>query len=158
MPHISIHVAFWAVFIVLLLGTCGLAIWKGGPAERYGALLILFFALLWEFGRLLPPSFAPWMPLVQLVGDGLTAVGLLVVAMRYASLWLGGALLFQAVQFSLHSFYLVTGRPIDMLYLLINNVNLYAILGCLALGTAMSWREQRRALRTAEASRPTLAL
>jgi hypothetical protein len=132
-----------------MLAACGFAFWKGGPAERYGAALILGFAALWEFGRLLPPSFDEWMPIAQLVGDGLTAVGLLAIAVRYASLWLGGALLFQAAQFSLHSFYLVTGRANDPLHNLINNVNLYAILVCLAFGTVISWRERVRTARAA---------
>lgn len=152
MPHdVAIHLFFWAVFLVLMLAACGFAFWKGGPAERYGAALILGFAALWEFGRLLPPSFDEWMPIAQLVGDGLTAVGLLAIAVRYASLWLGGALLFQAAQFSLHSFYLVTGRPNDSLHNLINNVNLYAILICLAFGTIISWRERVRSARAAPA-------
>jgi hypothetical protein len=142
MPHASIHLVFWAVFVFLLLATCGFALWKGGPAERAGAFLILFFAVVWEFGRLLPPSFDAWIPTAQLVSDGLTALGLLVIAMRYASLWLGGALMFQAAQFSLHSFFLVTSREIDMLYHVINNLDLYAILACLTLGTVISWRER----------------
>lgn len=145
MSDANIHLVFWAVFLVLMLAACGFALWKGGPAERYGALLILTFAMLWEFGRLLPPRFGEWMPIAQLVGDGLTAVGLLAIAVRYASLWLGGALLFQAAQFSLHSFYLVTGRPNDLLHNVINNVNLYAILICLVFGAIVSWRERVRA-------------
>lgn len=142
MSDATIHLLFWALFLVLMLAACGIALWKGGPAERFGALLILSFAILWEFGRLLPPSFDEWKPVAQLVGDGLTAVGLLGIAVRYASLWLGGALMFQAAQFSLHSFYLVTGREIDPLHNLINNINLYAILACLVFGTFVSWRQR----------------
>ena len=85
------------------------------------------------------------MPIAQLIGDGLTAVGLLAIAVRCASLWLGGALMFQAAQFSLHSFYLVTGREVDLLHNVINNVNLYAILICLASGAIVSWRARIRA-------------
>lgn len=147
MSDVAIHLFFWAVFLVLMLAVCGFALWKGGPAERYGAALILTFAILWELARLLPSSYDAMMPVAQLVGDGLTAVGLLAIAVRYASLWLGGALLFQALQFSLHSFYLVTGREVDSLHNLINNVNLYAILACLAFGSIMSWRERIKASR-----------
>ena len=38
------------------------------------------------------------------------ALGLLAVTLRYGSLWLGGAMLFYAAQFTLHSVYLVAGR------------------------------------------------
>ncbi len=157
MSDVAIHLFFWALFLVLMLAACGFALWKGGPAERYGALLILSFAILWEFGRLLPPSFDEWKPIAQLVGDGLTAVGLLAIAVRYASLWLGGALMFQAAQFSLHSFYMVTGRPTDSLHHLINNINLYAILGCLVLGAAISWRQRAKANAARPPVRPTAA-
>ncbi|UTP40042.1 hypothetical protein M9M90_02390 [Phenylobacterium sp. LH3H17] len=152
MSDVAIHLLFWALFLVLMLSACGFALWKGGPAERLGAALILGFALLWEFGRLLPPSFSSFMPIAQLIGDGLTAVGLLAIAVRYASLWLGGALMFQAAQFSLHSFYLVTDREVDSLHRLINNINLYAILICLTAGAIVSWRARVKAASKAAAA------
>ena len=136
---------FWGLFWLLVLATCAFAFWKGGPAERYGALLIVGFALLWESSRYLPDGMKASLPILQLVGDGATALGLLAIAIRYASPWLGGALLFQAAQFTLHSLYLVTNRPHDHLHALINNVNLYAILSCLILGTVVEWRRRSKA-------------
>jgi hypothetical protein len=115
---------------------CGLAIWKGGQAERLGGALILAFAILWEASAMLSEDLRTT---IQLVCDFLTALGLLAIAVRYASLWLGGVLLFQALQFSLHSFYVVTHKPYDNLHATINNLNMAAILTCLAAGTAVAW-------------------
>ncbi len=144
MSTASIYLILWCLFWGAMLGSCVLAFWKGGPAERWGAGLILIFALLWEVTRFLSDE---WKPIAQLVGDGLTAVGLLAIAVRYASLWLGGALLFQAAQFSLHPFYFVTHRPQDSLHIIINNTNLFAILACLIIGSLMTWRERKKAER-----------
>ncbi len=150
----SIYLILWGLFWALMLGSCALAFWKGGPAERWGAALILFFALLWEACVFLPMETKA---IAQLVGDGLTAVGLLAIAVRYASLWLGGALMFQAAQFSLHSFYFVTNRPQDSLHIMINNTNLFAILACLILGSVMTWRERVRAAKAQAAARAAMA-
>jgi hypothetical protein len=75
--------------------------------------------------------------------DALTAIGLLVVTVRYGSLWLGGAMLLYAAQFTLHSFYLVTGRSSDTpLHIVISDLNFAAILVCLTAGTIMAWRSR----------------
>jgi hypothetical protein len=155
MSELSVYLALWAVFWILMLGACALAFLRGGPAERWGAALIFFFALLWEGRILLPPDAKA---ILQLIGDGLTALGLLVIAMRYASLWLGAALMFQAIQFSLHSFYFVTNRPQDALQIIINNTNLFAILSCLIIGSLMSWRQKMRSASVSGRARPTPAL
>lgn len=139
MSNANIYIALWALFWGLMIGSCVLAFWKGGPAERWGAALIITFALLWE-GRYFLPLEAK--AIYQLIGDGLTAIGLLAIAVRYASMWLGVALLFQAAQFSLHSFYFVTNRPHDALQIFINNTNLFAILACLTAGSLIAWRER----------------
>jgi hypothetical protein len=124
---------------------CGFAIWKGGQAERLGGVLILTFAILWEASAVLPPDVRTT---IQLVCDFLTALGLLAIAVRYASLWLGGVLLFQALQFSLHSFYFVTHKASDNLHATINNLNMAAILTCLAAGTAVAWRRRTAGRRS----------
>lgn len=144
MSAATIFLIFWAAIWALIVGSCLLAFLKGGPAERLGAGLILIFALFWEATVFLSPEARS---IAQLVGDGLTAVGLLAIALRYASPWLGGALLFQAAQFSLHSFYVVTNRPPDTLYIVVNNANLLAILGCLTFGSLIAWRDRNKAAR-----------
>jgi hypothetical protein len=144
----------WGALWALTLASCAFALWKGGPAERLGAGLIFTFAILWELTFFLS---AEARSMAQLVGDGLTAVGLLAIALRYASLWLGGALMFQAAQFSLHSFYFVTHRPSDTLYIVVNNTNFFAILGCLTFGSLVAWRERNKAARATSLKPPAPA-
>ena len=84
-------------------------------------------------------------PVGELIIDGLTAVGLLGVVLLYGSLWLGGAMLLYAVQFSLHAFYFVTERTPDRLHAILNNIDFSGIIGCLVIGTAVAWRRHARA-------------
>jgi hypothetical protein len=64
---------------------CGFAIVKGGPAERYGAAIY---------------AIAPPVPI--LFFDFAVACGFLVLAVRFNSLWLGGAMILQGIEFGLH--------------------------------------------------------
>jgi hypothetical protein len=154
---LNISLVLWGLLYAMILGSCGLALWKGGPPERLGGGLILAFVLLWELTRFLPHNLHAFLPVAQLIGDGLTALGLLAIAVRYGSLWLGGALLFQAAQFSLHSFYLVTNRAPDALHMTVNNADLLAILSCLLLGSLTAWRRRARAERLARPQANTVA-
>ena len=92
-------------------------------------------------GLLLPHSLET---ICRLTLDGLTALGLLVVAVRYASFWLGGVMLLYAAQFSLHAFYMVMSRPVDFWYALINNLNFFGISTCLLVGAIVGWRQRLR--------------
>ena len=126
--------------IALTLGISLFALWKGSPAERLGGAVVGANVLLSVFsGLFLPP---PFEPLYRLTLDGLTALGLLVIAVRYASFWLGGAMLLYAAQFSLHAFYMVTSRSVDLTHMRINNVNFLGISICLAVGTIVGWRRR----------------
>ncbi len=120
------------------LAVCLFAWWRGGPAERAGALLIVGAAsAVWLSHNLLPDGVAVS---ALLVIDAAMAVGFLLLAIRYASLWLGGAMLFQAAQFSLHAYYLVMERPYDRLYSIINNIDTVGVLVCVLTGTLFAWR------------------
>ena len=58
---------------------------------------------------------------------------------------MGGAMLFYAAQFGLHSYYMVTERPTrDYFYVLVNNINWNGVVWCLIIGTAMAWRGRVR--------------
>lgn len=135
----------WSLLWIMLLGVCLWAISRGGQAERVGALLILTAALLSAGGDLFAyahglrehPSFL----VGRLAADAFLALGFLALSIRYASLWLGGAMLLQAGQFSLQAAYFVLNRPHDGLYSTVNNINFFLILVCLGLGT---WSEIRR--------------
>jgi hypothetical protein len=120
--------------------------WKGDWPERCGGWLNLaaggaafLVRVLVEHGS------AQDIPL--LLVDGALAFGFLVLAMIFASLWLGAAMLMQAAQFSLHAFYIVTSREHDPTYALVNNVVTIGVLLAIVIGTIASWwrrvREQR---------------
>ena len=141
-------VQYW-LLSALTLVVCGLAMWKGGPAERWGGAVILSLVLIERLCRVvLPPEYHP---LLGLAGDALTALGLLALTVRFAGLWLGGAMLFYAANFVLHSVYFVTGSsPDDAVHYWVNNTNFAGIHICLVAGTLVGWRRRARA-------RPTLA-
>ena len=68
--------------------------------------------------------------------------GFLYLALRYMSQWLGVAMLLQAIQFSLHAYYLVGELPRDRTYALINNLDSIGVLACILIGTLMTWRRR----------------
>jgi hypothetical protein len=123
------------------------ALWKGGTAERAAALVIIANILIGEIGSYLAPSNSD---LIRFVNDGLTALVILGITIRYGALWMGGVMLFYAVQFSLHSFYLVTGRPRDFWHAVINNVDFNGIIWCLIIGAAVAWRGRVKAASAAK--------
>jgi hypothetical protein len=148
------------VFLVYLLQTfgafaiCLFALWKGGLPERFGGGLLICSIVLTRIATTFASDAAD--PIIRLISDGLTALGLLVVALAYGSLWIGGVMLLQAAQFTLHSYYFVTKHPIDRFHAVVNNVNLIGILLCLVLGALIAWRQRVvAARRAAEAAEPT---
>jgi len=129
-----------------------MALWKGGAAERMGSGLILGVVLLRMIsGGFFSPDIKP---ILIMIGDGVTALGLLAIALRYGSLCLGGAMLLYAAQFTLHSYYFVTNRPNDRFHAVVNNIDFFGITLCLAIGTAVSWRRRVRLRRAASAPMP----
>lgn len=133
-----------AAFVAFGLAACLLAFTKGDRAERLGAIVILANLLLSMAGEhFFPKSILLWL-------DALTAVAMLAIALIYASPWLGAVMLLYAVQFGLHAFYFVMARPRDTFHVMVNNLDFLAILACLAIGAAMSWRRRFR-----RAARPT---
>ena len=126
-----------------IMGATTLAWARGGAAERLGGTLFLVMTGVDLAARLAVP--AAILTDGLLVADGLLALGFLALALRFGSLWLGGALLFQAAQFSLHAFYLVTGRPLDLLHAVANNLDTYGLAACIAVGALTARRVQTRA-------------
>lgn len=127
----------WAAIAVTFI----VSVWLGGLAERLAGTFVLvgaFFAL--SIHTFAPPGLHP---IGLLTGEALLAGGFLVLALRYASLWLGGAMILQAVQFSLHAWYMVAERPHDRLYSIVNNLDTGAILLCILAGTFAAARRRR---------------
>lgn len=129
----------WALTILI----CGLAWRRGGFPERAGSTLVLMASVIaWIIDTTVSPE---WRPTVQLANDGALGIGLLIVTGLYGSLWLGGALLFQAAQFSLHAYYLVFRREQDVLHAVVNNINTAGLILCIMTGVVLAWREAARA-------------
>lgn len=128
----------WTALIAIL----ALAWIKGGMSERYGVVIVLVGAAY----AFLVHMFAPTalQPFLLLLGEGAMGVAFLVLALRYTSPWLGGAMLFQAIQFSLHAYYLVGDLPRDYTYAVINNIDTLGVLACILIGTLLAWRKRNR--------------
>ena len=87
--------------LLLLIGACLFAWLKGGPAERAGASLI---GAAW-IGSLAVQALttSSTHEIYLLIFDFLLAFGLLGIAIRFASLWLGVAMLLQGIVLALHA-------------------------------------------------------
>src|SRR4051794_25620842 len=101
---------YLAAQLFTLVGA-GFAAWKGNLGERYAAAVVVANMAIglsgqWLFGL-------GNVEVIRFCNDGLAAVILLIITMRYSALWMGGVMLFYAAQFSLHAFYLVTERSQD---------------------------------------------
>ncbi len=128
----------------LLIAVACYGAWRwGGRPERGGAALVLVV-----LGAFVLAGLVRGDELVRglyLALDGLFALGLLLLAMRYVRRWLGVALLLQGVQFSLHAYYLVASRRYDNLYILVNNLVSFGVVASLLFGVVLAWRAQRAA-------------
>jgi hypothetical protein len=133
---------------VFALAVWGLAFWRGGTAERWGAAVVagnqilgLVFALM--SGRGQTPL------LVQLSLDGAAAVALLLVLLRFGRPWLGIAMLLYAAQFTLQSVYIVLEINKNYWHFVLNNLNFIAIHLALLVGTIQHWMRSAKAARKA---------
>ncbi len=126
----------WAVLIIVLVLAC----WKGGRAERLGVAIFLtgaiYAMLVYQF---IPRGVAPTL---LLLGEGAMGAAFLFLALRYMNAWLGVAMLLQAIQFSLHAYYLVGDLPRDNTFALINNLDSIGVLLCILAGTLLAWRRR----------------
>jgi hypothetical protein len=127
---------------VALIAICGFAWIKGGKPERLGVVIILAGGGFAFLVHLIAP--ASLQMLLLLAGEGAMGLAFLMLALTYASPWLGGAMLFQAVQFSLHAYYLVGELRRDHTYALINNIDTFGVLICVLAGALSAWRKRTR--------------
>jgi hypothetical protein len=149
------HSLYSQLGFVALFGVCGLAIGKGGPAERGGAVLIL---LTW-IGAMVELAFTrQYVSAVPfLLSDAALAIGLLVLAIRYSSLWMGGAMLLQAIGLSFHAAYFGADKAeisahLLRFYVLGKNLASGTMLLVILAGTLASWGKRlRSAAREAKA-------
>lgn len=136
--------------LALAVGGIMFALWKGDVAARIagGAVAAnLASGLFLKVG----PGFED---MLRFAEDGLTAMALLAVALRYAAPWTGAVMLLYAAQFSLHAYYMMTGRPeTDHLHAVINNFDFSGIILCLIAGAAVAWRRRVQNRRTRAGAR-----
>jgi hypothetical protein len=138
------HVLLVALWAAALLTTV-FALWKGDMAVRYAALThagveVATFLINPQFGDLGAES-------LLLAVDFGSSVIFLVLAVRYANLWIGGAMLLQSAQFALHAYYLVMELPHDRLHAWINNSCDWGIIVCLLTGTVLAMRRRAQLAR-----------
>jgi hypothetical protein len=127
------------ILLFFSFAACLFAFAKGGLAERIGAAVILANLFATMANEALYHN-----QIISLAIDGLTALVLLVVAVLYASFWLGAVMLLYALQFALQAYYFVLERPRDNLHVVLNNTDWFAISLCLVAGTAMTWMSRER--------------
>jgi len=130
----------WETLRIVLWLAMAFALWKGDRAVRIAAVVILLldvatFLIRPKFGDISGET-------VLLVVDFACAVVLLFLAVRFANLWIGAAMLFQAAQFSLHAYYLVLERPHDRLHAWVNNLDLLGIVISIVWGTGLAIRRR----------------
>ena len=137
------------IALILMLATTVFALWKGGPPERLGAVTII---VIWVGTVIAQALTSPaYSGLSLLVSDGLAAVGFLVVAIRFSSLWLGGAMMCEAVAFVAHAMRLSDNERVlwhgANVYVLVVNISSYLVLSVLIGGAIATIRRRRRADR-----------
>ena len=135
---------------LLILGAaavCLVAFWKGDSAARIASIINILNAAALPALRI----FLGYQTgeVVQLASDFGASIGFLLLAVRFASMWLGAAMLLQSGLFSLHAFYLVTDRPHDRLHAWINNTDQWALYLCILLGVVLDARRRAAAAREA---------
>jgi hypothetical protein len=117
------------------------ALWKGDTAARIAGVVSALNALLQPVASMfhLIPHVGE---VLELTADFIWAIGLLMLVVRFAYRWLGVTMLLQAVQFSLHAYYLVMERPLDHLHAWINNTDTWGISLSIIAGTILAWRRR----------------
>jgi hypothetical protein len=131
--------------LLLTLLVCAFSAWKGSAPERLGGSLIFATCVVGTTTQLVLGAASP--VYISLALDGILALGLLALTIRYAALWLGVAMLLQSAAFALHA-QALNGEESDVSrYVSFVNLLSLAILAALLFATAASWIKR---VRTAE--------
>jgi hypothetical protein len=96
------------IALACLVLFCGFAIWKGSEPVRAGAVLIIATWAVTLLASAVTRSYVP--ATAFLASDGIMAVGLLFLAVRYSNWWMGAAMLLQALSLALHAGYFAAER------------------------------------------------
>jgi hypothetical protein len=140
MPHTLLSY----LAIGMLIAACIFALLKGDVAERFGGLLIF---LSWAAEYTLSLFFSGFFThhdeeLILLVTDAALALGLLVLAFRFAKLWLGLAMLMLSGELALHGAAMGAWELRFRSYIYINNGLSYGLVLLLMFATATAWAKR----------------
>jgi hypothetical protein len=129
---------------LVLVGILGLAFWKGGKAERYGAAV---YGACWTAVELLIIPFDSHSA-VYLYGvyiaDFIIAVGFLLIALRFSNLWIAIAMIAQGFSAAAHAYRLddsetmifYQGIPV---WRVVINLTSFVVMAALLFGSLSSW-------------------
>lgn len=146
---------------LVVLGVCVFAWLKGGPPERYGALFIFVTNAAADVAMRLAPRGAGhtvFPDTIVFTLDFVLAVGLLILAIRYSSMWLGAAMLLQSAGLGLHGLEFVGDGVSRRAYITAIVVMTMLMMLCIAAGTIVSWRRRIRERETGAVRSSSTAL
>lgn len=142
-----LHTLTSQIGLIVLILVCVLVLAKGARPERIAALLVAASwsgLLVWQaLSRQKVPEMA------LLVSDFVVATGFLLLAVRYASLWLGAGMLFQGAAFAMHLLHLSDPGENLRTYVMTVNLLSYAVLATIGGAAAVTWRARIRARKSA---------
>jgi len=149
-----IHSIVSQLVLGILIAICVFAFAKGGPAERWGSTLVcLSWVCEYSTSLLLRALFSPHLQeLTLLATDAALAVGLLVLALRFAKTWLGVAMLMQSAELALHGAAMADWGLQFHQYILFNNVINLGIILLLGGATATAWIQRAKAKQMSRAT------
>lgn len=137
---------------VVILGIAWFAHREGGLAERLGAIWLGCNTVIGATLLLLHLD----SPLSHLIADGIFAIGLLPLAVIFASYWIGLVTFAAAALFSLEAFYLINEWPMDRTFAQINNVLVLSVpIVLLCSGVVNRHRRKRRERAERRAAAPS---
>jgi hypothetical protein len=129
------------IVLIVTFATVAFAWWKGGRPERIGSLFNAICSLGAVVFQAVTHEALGTIPI--LVADGLLATGFLILAFRYASLWLAAAMVLQAASFLIHASLLMgllpPANPPHYYYYAAMNILGGLVMIVILLGTAGAW-------------------
>ena len=130
-----------------------LAFWKGGAAERLGVIVYFSVSIIHQLAMPTNPLSLLY-SYERLAADLLIALGFLVLALRYSSLWLAGAMVAQGLATGIHGFHLEDEQINQQLlwhgmnvWIVANNLISSFVFWMLLGATIATWRKRAKAKR-----------
>ena len=132
----------WIAQPAFLIFTVAFAFYRGEASDKAGAGLILLVYVLADI--LLAVTFPRFPTLLMMMLDFSLAVGLLALALKYSSIWLGIAMLLQSIALASHAFRLEGFGLGAIQEVILNNGLSNLMLVCIIAATTASWRVRRK--------------